>query len=278
MIIDVHVHILPPEVIHEVEHYRERDEYFALLHKDPKSRFATAETIIEEMNNSGVGKSVVFGFAFKDMGICRMLNDYIMESVKRYPDRLIGFGVVNPMDGKVEKEVLRCKEGGLRGIGELFPDGQGFDVGNPDEMHKFTSICKELDMVVSIHSNEPVGHYYEGKDSTHPEKAYRFALANPELNIIFAHWGGGLFFYELMPEVRRALKRVFYDTAASPYLYSKEIYNVAKAVGIVEKVLMGTDFPLIGPKRYIKEISSTELSEGERGKILGGNAEKLFGV
>jgi len=276
VIVDVHVHILPPEVIKDIDHYKAKDEYFALLHRDPKSRFATAESVIEEMNRSGVDRSVVFGFAFKDMGICRMLNDYVMDAVRRYPDRLIGFGVVDPLSSSVEREVLRCKEGGLVGIGELFPDGQGFNVGKPEDLKRFTSVCKEAGMIVSIHSNEPVGHYYEGKDSTYPEKAYRFALANPDLDIIFAHWGGGLFFYELMPEVRKALRRVFYDTAASPYLYTKEVYRVASAAGVVNKVLMGTDFPLIGQSRYIREIESSLLSGSEKTEILGGNAERLF--
>ena len=47
-----------------------------------------------------------------------------------------------------------------------------------------------------------------------------------------AHWGGGLPFYALMPEVEDSLSNVYFDSAASPFLYDASVFpTVAGLVG-----------------------------------------------
>ena len=48
------------------------------------------------MEKSCVDKAVIFGFAFKDMGLCQYVNDYVIESVKKHPNKLIGYISVMP--------------------------------------------------------------------------------------------------------------------------------------------------------------------------------------
>jgi len=123
LIIDYHVHITPPELIDNWRKIAQKEDYFKLLSESPVNKFATAEDIVKELDRSGVDKAVVFGFGFKDMGLCRYVNDYVMRSIKKYPDKLIGYMVVSPNSKDMEKEMDRCLDGGLRGIGELFPHG-----------------------------------------------------------------------------------------------------------------------------------------------------------
>ena len=55
------------------------------------------------------------------------------------------------------------------------------------------------------------------------------------MTVIAAHWGGGLPFYALMPEVREALENVYFDTAASHLLYDATVYRrVIELVGVGE--------------------------------------------
>ena len=96
MKIDVHVHITPPDIIRDYEKTGEREPYFAMLSGSPLNRFATAEDVISQMDACGFDKSVVFGFGFKDIGLCAYVNDYTAECVKRFPKRLIGFLTVPP--------------------------------------------------------------------------------------------------------------------------------------------------------------------------------------
>lgn len=276
MKIDYHVHITPPELIKEWRKIAEKEDYFKLLSESPVNKFATAEDVVKELERSGVDKAVVFGFAFRDMGLCRYVNDYVIESVSKYPDKFIGYISVMPKAKDLEQEIDRCIDKGLCGIGELFPYGQGFDISNFDEIKNLSNFSIERNLPVIIHTNEPVGHYYSGKTDTTPVKAYEFAAKFPELKIIFAHWGGGLLFYELMPEIKKQNKNVYYDTAASPFLYDKKIYKVAKEIGVLDKILFGSDYPLIPMKRYIKEIESSGLALEGQAKIFGENAQKLL--
>ena len=107
---------------------------------------------------------------------------------------------------------------------------------------------------------------------------YTLITTFPELKLICAHWGGGLPFYALMPEVKAALKNVYFDTAISPFLYSPQVYgHVVQLVG-AEKILFGSDYPVISQRRFLKEINGLDLSEDVKTKILSGNAKKLLGI
>ena len=78
-----------------------------------------------------------------------------------------------------------------------------------------------------------------------------------------------------MPEIKKQNKNVYYDTAASPF-YMIKIYKVAKEIGVLDKILFGSDYPLIPMKRYIKEIESSGLASEGQAKIFGENAQKLL--
>lgn len=276
MKIDFHVHVTPPDIIKDWKKIAEKELYFKLLSESPVNKFATVEDVVVELDNSKVDKAVIFGFAFKDMGLCRYVNDYVADAIKRYPDKLIGYMVLDPTSDEMEKEIDRCMYLGLKGVGELFPYGQEFDITDTKQMSSLCNYCIERDLPVMIHTNEAVGHYYSGKTNTTAVEASIFAQNYPDLKIILAHWGGGLLFYELMPEIRRQNKNVYYDTAASPFLYDKKIYKVAKEIGILDKVLFGSDYPLIPMKRYLKEIAISGLNDMEQALVCGENAKDLL--
>ncbi|MCK5100029.1 MAG: amidohydrolase family protein, partial [Desulfobacteraceae bacterium] len=84
-------------------------------------------------------------------------------------------------------------------------------------------------------------------------------------------------FYNIMKkDVKTVLKNVWFDTAASPYLYDPSIYKLAVDAGIIDKVLLGTDYPLLKVERYIKDIEKSGISNIEKEKILKGNAYSLL--
>ncbi|MCK4698418.1 MAG: amidohydrolase family protein, partial [Dehalococcoidia bacterium] len=92
------------------------------------------------------------------------------------------------------------------------------------------------------------------------------------------HWGGGLPFYALMPEVKKAMGNVFFDTAASPYLYHPQVYHqVSQLVGS-DRILFGSDYPLLAQGRFLSEINSLDLPEEARSLILSGNARRLLDI
>ena len=278
MIIDFHTHVLPPQIKKNRGKYIDNDPCFAILYSDPKTRLATADELIANMDKDGVDISVIANYGWTTHELCVEINDYILESVARYPKRLVGFCSVQPnsYDAAIA-EIERCAKGGIRGVGELRPDMQLFDL--RDEMMKpFVEVMMKHNLILLTHASEPVGHDYPGKGGITPDVLYPFITSFPDLTIVCAHWGGGLPFYALMPEVKQAMNNVLFDTAASPLLYTSQIYSqVIQLVG-ADKILFGSDYPLLAPSRLLNEINSLDLSEETKTLILSGNARRLLGI
>ncbi len=275
MLIDVHVHVFPPEVTKNIERYIKKEEFLRAICTSRGHKYATAEDVLEEMQKSGVDKTIICGFASSDEGLNREMNDYVLEVTKKYPDRLMAWAVVSPHSSSMEREIARCHELGAVGVGELFPWGQKFPL-EGKEAGRLAGICQERKIPLLLHVNENVGHDYTGKGDISVKEAADYATRFPELTIVYAHWGGGLPFFELMPEIKKSMRNVDYDTAAGPFLYRKDIYRVAREADILPKILLGTDYPLITQRRYLRELRESGLTEEEINMVAGENAAKLF--
>ncbi len=104
MKIDIHVHVTPPDIIRDWEKIAEKEPYFRLLSESPVNKFASAEDIAAAVDEDGFDRAVIFGFGFQDMGLCRYVNDYVIEKAREFPDKLIGFSAVLPQHPEVERE------------------------------------------------------------------------------------------------------------------------------------------------------------------------------
>ena len=240
---------------------------------------ASAEELVATMAGAGIDLSVVQGIGWNDVGLAREANDYVIESVRRFPMKLKGFCSVNPAWGSAAAiEVERCARAGLAGIGELHPDTQGFDLGDKSVMAPLMEAAASLGLPVLTHSSEPVGHQYRGKGRTTPEVLCRFIGNFPDAAIICAHWGGGLPFYALMPEVRDSLRNVYFDTAASPFLYRPEVFQTVVDLVGGDRVLLGTDYPLVDQKRLIRQVTDSPIPDEAKEGILYDNAAGLLGL
>ncbi|MFO7918189.1 MAG: amidohydrolase family protein [Anaerolineae bacterium] len=275
-IIDCHTHIFPPDIIAGRDRYRKYDRWFDQLYADPQAPMADADDLLRTMRRGNVEKAVTFGFAFADLALCQECNAYVLDVGGRKEGNLIPFVQVPPRAGReAVAEARRCLEQGARGIGELLPDGQGCALTDFDLLTPLMRLAKAFDVPVLFHVAEPVGHTYPGKGSQGPREAFALAKHYPDNVIILAHWGGGLPFYELMPEVRVALRNVYYDTAASPYLYAADIFGHV-AGWIPNKILFGSDYPLIEPQRFLRYMEKAGLVSETRQKVLRGNAINLL--
>ncbi|MFB0557376.1 MAG: amidohydrolase family protein [Dehalococcoidia bacterium] len=279
MIIDFHTHIFPPRIKKDRDKYIDKDPLFAVLYSDRKAKLATADELIDSMDKDGVDISVVLNSSWATHELCVEINDYILESIGRYPKRLVGFCTVKPwsLESALD-EIERCAKGGIRGVGEIRPDMPQLDLKNEQLMKHLIEAINKHKLILLIHASEPVGHDYPGKGATTPELLYPFITSYPDLTIVCAHWGGGLPFYALMPEVKQAMSKVYFDTAASPFLYSPQVYSqVIQLVG-ASKILFGSDYPLLAQSQLLKEIRSLDLPEETKSLILSGNARRLLGI
>ena len=269
MIIDSHCHIFPESFQDRRTELTQLDETFKSLFENPRTTLATTPQLIADMDRDHVDISVIMGIGWTDKDIAQEANDHI----------IVGFCSVNPLWGDhATREVERCTEKGLIGIGELHPDTQGLDITNKKMMEPVMTPALALEIPVVIHSSEPVGHSYPGKGNTTPEKLIAFINNFPENKIICAHWGGGLPFYALMPEVNRDLKNVYFDTAASPFLYDQRIFNLISSLPSHGRILLASDYPLISHRRISGQLDQSSLDARQKSDIRGGNAKILLNL
>ncbi len=275
MIVDCHTHIFPPEFVAQREKLARACRYFGLLYGNPKRRMASAEQLLASMKRTGIDRAVAFGFPWTDSGRRRAANDYVLDAAARSAGRIIPFAVVDPADlAFTEGEVERLADRGLRGLGELMPDGQGFRMEDECTTDALMRLAASRDLVVMVHVSEPVGHDYPGKGHVRPETICRIAAKFPEARIIVAHWGGGLMAYEMMPEVAQALRNVYYDSAASSLIYDDRAFRVA-AILAPKKILFATDYALLPQRRMLQRARAALADSPALHDFLGGNEKGM---
>lgn len=280
MIVDAHTHLFPKSVREHRAKYFGDEPAFELLYKSEKAKMIGTEELIASMDENGVDVSVICGFPWMNEKTCMDHNDYILEAISTYPDRLRGLCSFNPFTRGSDREVERCLDSGFSGVGEVaFYTGDGITAEAVARMAPVMALCKSRGLPVLIHTNEPVGHAYPGKSDNTLAQIYTLVKTYPDNKLVLGHWGGGIFFYTLLKkEVRDVLKNVYYDTAASCFLYEPDIYRIAAELAGEDKILFGTDYPLIGPKRYYREIEAAGLEAPVRKKLMGDNAAVLFEI
>jgi len=279
LVIDSCTHILPESFEVNREFVARADGTFRSLFVDPKAKFAQVDDLLASMDESGVDVSVCAGFGWTSPEVALEANNYNLAAAQKHPERLIAFCSVNPLWGEdAVAEVRRCHAEGAKGIGELHPDPQGFLDADLAALAPVFDTANELDMPILMHASEPVGHGYPGKGTVTPELLMALVTAFPNNKFIFSHFGGGLPFYALMPEVKSALKNVYFDSAAFPFLYRPEVFDVAATAVGAEKILFASDFPLVTQKRALKEFSESSLDEEAATLVQGVNASELLGI
>ncbi len=278
MRIDFHTHIFPPEIVWGRAQYCERDPWFKLLYSGPKAKMASAGVLIDAMDEAGVDRSVVFGYPWFEEDTAKRHNDYVLESASKYATRLIPLGCVNPLAPYSPLEAERCLRLGAAGLGELAVYGACDAEVLLAHYRDLIESCRVHKSLLLVHANEQIGHSYPGKAPQGLDFYYELARLAAGIPLVFAHWGGGICFFELMKkEVKETLANVYYDTAASPYLYDSSIYSYMSAILPEGKILFGSDYPLLGPGRYFREMADAGLSASRIEAICGGNAARLLG-
>jgi len=272
--IDSHTHILPNTPLQLIEKFGE-DKVLSEMFSDNQETI-TSEDLVKNMDLNNIKKSIILGYGWTNFNLLQESNNYNLNSFQENPEKLIPFCSINPKFKENIYELERCINLGAKGAGEIHPSVQNLDIENEFIWDDSLKLLRENSLPILIHASEPVGHLYPGKGETYPEKIYEFVKLFPENKIILAHWGGGLLFYELMKEVKEISKNVFYDTAASSFLYNPKIFKLAIDIVGSEKIIFGSDFPILDPIRIIKEMET--LNQNDLRNITEKNIKNILNL
>jgi len=183
-------------------------------------------------------------------------NDYIVECVKRYPKRLVGFGRVDPRRGREAiQELNRIKlKLELTGI-KLHPMVECF---RPDHSHfdRFFKRVTELKLPVLIHT---------GDGFSAPGLAAKVAKKYSQMIVILAHLREGCI------AALKELSNVYVETSGT----LPEFVELATDVD-ENRVLFGSDIPYYRFPTQTAIIEAAKLSNKVKRKVYFENFEKLF--
>jgi predicted TIM-barrel fold metal-dependent hydrolase len=211
-------------------------------------------------------------------------NHLIGDAAAAHPDVFIPFAGIDPHKGRAAiDEIRRCHEMyGIRGVGELNPARQKF-YPNDRAFYPIWETCQELGLVVMFHmgfagagAGKPGGMGYK----LDPVRAIPYlddvAADFPELNVIHAHPG-----WPFHSEALAACwhKSNFYIDLSgfAPRYFPDETVHYANSL-IQDRVLFGTDWPVIPIDRWMREFEELPFKDTVRQKILKDNARRLFGI
>jgi len=276
MIIDFHTHIFPRDVLISRDLYMD-DPGFKLLYSSEKSVIIDHTGLSEYILTDKISGAVSMSFPWVGEKHCLLHNEYMASVTEK--SNIYPFGMI-PLIGtkSIRAYAGEIKNYGLYGIGEIAFYNGGMTDSNIKYMREVLESSVEFSLPVCLHLNEPVGHKYSGKYEPSFSIVYELIKSVPDAVVILSHWGGGMLFYELMPEVRETFKNIYYDTAATPYLYSIGVYDAAVNIVGADKIIFGSDYPLLGVSRYKGIIEERVKSHSDREKILKTNADRILGI
>ncbi len=278
--IDAHTHVFPDEIVKNPAEYFSLDSEFQLLYKNSNAVIGNGNDLIRSMENSEITKSIACGFGWASNDLCVMGNNAIIRLSNEQPDKIIGFGTVSfaqSFESGLD-EINRLSDEGIRGIGEIRAERQGFFAITENEVNELAETLVKNRMILLLHVSEPVGHKYPGKEGAKLELIESLLVKLKNVNVVLAHGGGGLPFYSYMPEVRSYLDNVWFDTAALPYLYKPTVLEaIINAVGS-DRILFGSDFPLMPQERVISYIEEADIKPDDKKKIFCDNLNQLLEI
>ncbi len=227
---------------------------------------------IAAMDQAGVDKALISAWvAPRNVMIS---NDEVASFIAEFPERLVGVGSVDiSKPVQAIAEVRRCvKELGFKAIRvlpwlwELPPTDRLF--------YPVYSACAELGVPFCTQ----IGHTGPLMSSEVGRPIYldRVALDFPELTIVGGHIG-----YPWTTEaiaVATKHPNVFIDTSAyTVSRYPAELVDYLRSNG-KQKVLFGTNYPMITPAKALQNLSDLNLSEETEQLFLSGNARRVFNL
>lgn len=250
---------------------------------------ASVKELIESMDEADIDKSLVFAGELNDCP-----NDWMLEQIAPYKDRLYGVGAYHPVPGSlVEEDPFTANAIGIQQVNylvDLFIEGKivavkcytGYDHYFPHEATYLLKKMNEVKCPVIFHSGDCLNSVKCAKlKYAHPLHIDEVAVDYPNINFIIAHVGNP--WHRDTAEVVYKNSNVYTDisgfvygsfTAESSKHFTKLISEFIEVAGGTDKLLFGSDWPISNQKSYVDTLHGLPLDN--KNNIFSENARKVF--
>ncbi len=219
--------------------------------------------ILRAMDAAGIDRACVFNIFHPDSAHG---NDLTAAFVAKNPERFTGFAYVSPllperMGPELERAIDQL---GFRAI-KLYSPYTPYEYNHPvwDPVYQF---AHERGLAILAHTGSDAEPRYLG------EAAARF----PGAQFVAGHAGNTAQYRQQCIEAAQQCANFFLETC-STFRTPGAIEELVAGAG-AERVLYGSDLPLMDPRPQLGKIITASISEAEKRLVLGENARRLLGM
>jgi hypothetical protein len=282
--IDTHTHAevsccQPPDPF-GMEFDAAADKYFHAAF--PSGRRPTIAETIAYYRSRRIGLVMFAVDAEAEMGRRRIPNEEVAQAAAENSDIMVAFASVDPAKGKMGVREARrlIEEHGVRGF-KFHPTVQGF-FPNDRKAYGIYEVVAAARLPAIFHSGHSgIGTGMRGGGGlrlkySNPIHLDDVAADFPDMPVIIAHpsWP----WQEEALSICLHKPNVYIDLSGwSPKYFSPQLVHYANTL-LKEKMLFGSDFPLITPDRWLKDFADAPFKPEVRPLILKENAVKLLGL
>ncbi len=195
-------------------------------------------------------------------------NDLMAEYVRKWPKRFVGVAFVTPnYPDEMGKELERCfSQLGTKFI-KIYP--HYVRVAHDDPLYfPIYEFANERKLAIMSHAR----HYFDPPSTSIYDRYEGLVKRFPQINWVMAHAGGGR--GEEAVKAVRDFSSVYVETCSSGL---RSIEHAVKE-GRADRVLFGTDMPLLDASQQIAKVVVSQITDEEKKMVLGGNAIRLLGL
>jgi predicted TIM-barrel fold metal-dependent hydrolase len=218
----------------------------------------TVDTMLPRMDEAGVDMAVVCSLG-------QMIdNDYVVEVVDRYPDRLLGFGQVNPRAADATGDVDALGATGLRGL-KLHPTLHGYHFADHGLLDPIFEACRRHGLIVLVNAlDDPF---------CSPLAIEEISRNFPQVPVLIAHMGA----VWNVPEACIVAARndhIYLETSST---LLADVRTAYARVG-PHKIVMGTEYPGHDFDLERLKIAKAIEDDADRALVEGGNIARILGL
>lgn len=259
-----------------------QDEFFAGKMKSKADmQGQSLENMLEQMAEAGIERAFLFAPKAGRQGLPGSFHlpyEIVARAIEKYPGRFYGMAGLDPFEGM---NGVRALEDAVKNMGfigaHLYP--HWFDL-PPDhaKYYPFYAKCCELGIPIQMQVGQSMVYAKEQpmRSVGRPILLDGIACDFPELKLIGIHVG--IPWTEEMIAMAWKHANVYIGSDAhSPKYWPPAFVNYINSYG-QDKVLFGTDFPVLGFKRTMDEVRALNLRPAAQQKFLRDNALRVYGL
>ncbi len=234
----------------------------------------TTEELLRRMDRSGIDQAIVWlkPPIMREVGPS---NRYIYEAMQAHPDRILGFGWVDPWLGidKMKDEIKRCvEEYGFYGI-KLNGAQNMFYIDDPQMSLPLIETIAKTGKMAAFHIGT------DAYDATHPYRLAKIARLFPEMQIFMIHVGG-VAYHDLSRAAIEVIEENPNITGIGSALKPASVLQALRRLG-AERICFGSDTPFnlmhVELAAY-RALMDGELTQAQHELVLAGNVQRLLNL